>query len=89
MTDGRTPPTDDGEPTYAPECYACPIGTVFMTFQGARPEATEHLLRAGKELLAAMRALLDGASQFLEETERRGPARVEKITVRRRPPADA
>ncbi len=88
-----SPPRTDGphdSPSYASECYACPIGTVFMTLQDARPEATDHLVRAGRELLAAMRTLLEGAWGYLDEIDRRrGAAPIERIPVRRNGPPDA
>ena len=43
----------------APECQTCPICTGLAALREARPEAVEHLLKAGAELLLAARALLD------------------------------
>jgi hypothetical protein len=62
------------EQRYVPECYACPIGTASMAVQGAAPEATEHLLRAGREMLAAMRSALEGIDAFLNLMEERSTA---------------
>ena len=75
---------------YVPECYACPIGTASMAVQGAAPEATEHLIRAGRELLGAFRSMLEGLDSFLNLMEERsGAARkqatVQSIPVRRTP----
>lgn len=75
---------------YVPECYACPIGTASMAVQGAAPEATEHLIRAGRELLGAFRSMLEGLDSFLNTMEERSTATrqkatVQPITVRRRP----
>ena len=75
------------EPRYAPECYACPIGTVSMAIQRSTPETTEHLVRAGRELVLALRGVLDGLTDFLtvmEERTRgaRGPS-IESIPIRR------
>jgi hypothetical protein len=52
----------------APECQLCPICAGLAALRGARPEAAEHLVKAGAELLLAARALLEGAGH-------RAPAR--------------
>ncbi|MEX2540068.1 MAG: hypothetical protein WD646_15590 [Actinomycetota bacterium] len=82
MSDGTA------EKQYVPECYACPIGTVSMAMQGAAPDATEHVIRAGRELLAAFKSMLDGLDGFLNIMEERsGAARkettIEAIPIRR------
>jgi hypothetical protein len=46
----------------APECQLCPICAGLAALRGARPEAVEHLVKAGAELLLAVRALLDVAA---------------------------
>lgn len=76
---------------YVPECYACPIGTASMAMQGAAPEASEHLIRSGRELLGAFKSLLEGVDAFLNMMEERsGAARkqatVQPIPVRRTAP---
>jgi hypothetical protein len=73
---------------YVPECYACPIGTASMAVQGAAPEATEHLIRAGREVLGAFRSMLEGLDAFLNMMEERSSgarkqATVQQIPVRR------
>lgn len=73
---------------YVPECYACPIGTVSMSIQGAAPDATEHLIRAGRELLGAFRSMLDGIDAFLGMMEDRStaakkPAVIQSIPIKR------
>ena len=77
---------------YVPECYACPIGTVSMAVQGAAPDATEHLIRAGRELLGAFKSMLDGVDAFLNMMEERSgaarkPAPVQSIPIKRKPRA--
>jgi hypothetical protein len=52
----------------APECQVCPICMGLATFRQARPEALEHLMKAGAELLLAARALLEAG-------EAAGPSR--------------
>jgi hypothetical protein len=48
-----------GGGTTAPECQVCPFCIGLAALRQARPEAVEHLLKAGAELLLAARALLD------------------------------
>jgi len=73
---------------YVPECYACPIGTVSMAVQGAAPDATEHLIRAGRELLGAFKSMLDGIDAFLNVMEERSTkkpaAPVQSIPIKRK-----
>jgi hypothetical protein len=42
------------------ECLACPICTGLAALRQAQPEVVEHLVKAGAELLLAVRAVLDG-----------------------------
>jgi hypothetical protein len=54
-------PTDDAAAAgQAPECQFCPLCQAMAALRSARPEAVEHLLKAGAELLLAARALLEG-----------------------------
>jgi len=43
----------------APECQICPVCAGLAALRASRPEAVEHLVKAGAELLLAARALLD------------------------------
>jgi hypothetical protein len=61
-----TAPHDD-EPTHHAECYACPVGSVFMAARDASPDAMEHLLAAAHELVQAARAALDAADAVIEQ----------------------
>lgn len=42
-----------------PECLVCPLCMGVAALRQARPEAMEHLLKAGAELLEALRSLMD------------------------------
>lgn len=42
-------------------CHLCPVCAAIGTLRQARPEVVEHLVRAGAELLAAVRALVEAA----------------------------
>ena len=55
----------------------CPVG-MFLTVTGdLRPEVVEHLLKAGRELVLATRALLDSRVEGTEGAR----ARLEKIEL--------
>jgi hypothetical protein len=71
------PASDDGGAVGpAPECRVCPLCAALAALREARPEAVEHLAKAGAELLLAARALLDGATpQGGPAASRRGRAR--------------
>jgi hypothetical protein len=53
---------DAGRAGQAPECQICPICAGLAALRSARPEAVEHLAKAGAELLLAARALLEAAT---------------------------
>jgi hypothetical protein len=53
-------PAPDAATGQAPECQLCPLCQAMAALRSARPEAVEHLLKAGAELLLAARSLLDG-----------------------------
>ena len=57
------PDNDPAAAGPAPECQTCPICAGLAALREARPEAVEHLVKAGAELLLAAKALLDGATQ--------------------------
>ena len=42
-----------------PECVVCPVCMGIAALRQARPEAMEHLLKAGAELLEAFRCLME------------------------------
>jgi hypothetical protein len=47
----------------APQCQFCPFCAGLAALREARPEAVEHLVKAGAELLLAARALLERAAE--------------------------
>jgi hypothetical protein len=53
----------DGPAGPARECRLCPFCAGLAALREARPEAVEHLVKAGAELLLAAKALLDGAAE--------------------------
>ena len=56
----------------------CPICTLVTAFGDARPELTEHLLLAGRELLLAMKVLIDAR---LQGGRRRLRGGLERISI--------
>jgi hypothetical protein len=54
----------------------CPVCMTVTALGEIRPELIEHLLAAGREVLLAMRTVIDAR---LEETER--PVRLQRLTI--------
>lgn len=73
------------EPRHHEECYACPVGGLFLTARGTSPEAFDHLLKAASELVAAARSALEAAERVIEQQRSAGPhaapTRVQRIDV--------
>ncbi len=66
---------DEAQEGLGPECRICPLCMGLATLRQARPEAMEHLLKAGAELLLALRAALDSADGL------RGAATLQRIDI--------
>lgn len=79
------------EPRYHEECYACPIGGLFLTARTSPQagEALDHLVSAASELVAAARSMAEAAEVFLDQqrargprpTDSSGPGRVQRIDI--------
>ena len=67
----------------AAECQICPICAGLAALRASRPEAVEHLVKAGAELLLAARALLEGPAEPAGKPAPRRPR------ARRTGPGDA
>ena len=76
-------PEPDAAAGQAPECQFCPLCQAMAALRSARPEAVEHLLKAGTELLLAARSLLEGEG----EAEPGAPAGAGDGRAARRRPA--
>jgi hypothetical protein len=63
----------------APLCSVafCPICMAVTAFGQARPDLVEHLMLAGREMLLAMRALIDARLEGVEAT----PAKLQRLTI--------
>ncbi len=69
------------------ECYACPVGSLFASMDGASPDMMEHLLAAAHELLQVARSAIDAAEAVVERqresrtTTGRAEPRVHRIDL--------
>jgi hypothetical protein len=54
----------------------CPVAMALAFGEQVRPEAVEHLLAAGRELLLAMKAVVDARVESLERT-----SPLERVTI--------
>jgi hypothetical protein len=68
-------PTEEGSPICS--VALCPFCAAVTAFGDARPDLVEHLLVAGREMLLAIRALIDAR---LEGTGER-PAKLERLKI--------
>lgn len=55
----------------------CPIGFALSTANRASPEAVDHLMLAARELLLAVKSVVDTRAAEVD----RGPTRLEKIEI--------
>ena len=70
-TDAAADDGDAGDANRPQICAACPAGpaaALFGALGDASPEAMEHLLLAGKEIIAAVRVVLDAAEGVIEQS---------------------
>jgi hypothetical protein len=76
---GGMPRPDPHEHRYHDECYACPVGSLFTSMDGASPDMMEHLLAAAAELLQVARSAIDAAEAVVERQRetRSGTGRTE------------
>ena len=56
----------------------CPVGMALTLADQVRPEVVEHLLAAGRELLLAVKAVIDSRA---ESAGGRGPDPLERIDI--------
>jgi hypothetical protein len=76
MSAAQPQPDDEAdaqERKFHDECYACPVGSLFMSMDTASPDMMEHLLAAAHELLQVARSAIDAAEAVVErQREARG-----------------
>lgn len=69
------------EPAACPVAW-CPVCLAVTVVQPIRPEAIEHLLKAGAEFFLAMKAVIDvRADELRPDDEPDTPIRLEKIDL--------
>jgi hypothetical protein len=84
---GSDPREERDEKRYHDECYACPVGSLFSSMDGASPDVMEHLLAAAHELLQVARSAIDAAEVVVERQREarsqssRGEPRVHRIDL--------
>jgi hypothetical protein len=73
---------DDAQPARpGAECAACPLCAGLAALRQAAPEAVEHLLKAGAELMLAARVLLEGPASDGHRQPRPAGGRMRRIDV--------
>jgi hypothetical protein len=70
---------DAGSASHVCNVGFCPIGLALSAVQPMRPDAVEHLLVAGRELMLAMKAVVDARAEPFEGEGH--PEGVEKIDI--------
>jgi len=70
--------TDEPEQAKGPVCPVgfCPVGMALTFGEQLRPDVIEHLLAAGRELLLAMKAVVDARVEGFERT-----SPLERVTI--------
>lgn len=78
MADTRNRSKGGAKATAAPVCPValCPVGMFLSVTGDVRPEALDHLLRAGRELMMAAKAVIEARADEVQE-----PAKLHRIDV--------
>lgn len=75
------PPPTGGAHTHgfggSPECQLCPICVVLQALGSARPDVTQHLLSAAREVAIAIKAAAEGQ---VEATDRAQSVMGDRLT---------
>lgn len=67
-----------------PECTLCPVCVFYQAITSVRPEVTQHLLNAGRELTLALTAMLETQAEAYGHASQRHRERTESTAARRR-----
>ncbi|HWH31332.1 MAG TPA: hypothetical protein VNU01_01530 [Egibacteraceae bacterium] len=85
---GQDHPPPDGHAHTLPggvggsqECLLCPVCVFLQAMTQARPEVTQHLLAAARELTLALRAVVETQAEAYEQAAQERSARFERIKV--------
>ncbi len=82
MSDDQQPPPHQHPPFGGaigggPECLVCPVCVLLQALTSTRPEVTEHLLGAAKELTLALQAVVEAQAKAYDQAGER----LERIEV--------
>jgi hypothetical protein len=64
----------------SPECLLCPVCVLLQAASTSRPEVTQHLVAAGRELTLALKATLDAHAEAHERHADQGD-RLQRIRI--------
>lgn len=78
--DGHAPGTPGHGIGGGPECTLCPVCVLLQAMSSVRPEATAHLLNAGRELTLAFTAMLEAQAEAYDHASTRHRERTEQVT---------
>lgn len=78
---GTTPGSGIGG---GPECTLCPVCVLLQALTSVRPEVTQHLLNAGRELTLALTAMLETQAEAYSHASSRQRERTEATAARSR-----
>jgi hypothetical protein len=67
-----------------PECTLCPVCVLLQAMTSVRPEVTQHLLNAGRELVLALTAALEAQAEAYDHASTRQRERTESAASRGR-----
>lgn len=94
MSDDQDPPTAEGDARDAghghahgppigggTECLLCPVCVVLQALTEARPEVTQHLLAAARELALALKAGFESQAEAADRASAKVGSRLERIDV--------
>lgn len=64
-----------------PECLLCPICVLLQAITDTRPEVTQHLLAAARELALALQAGLEGHAEAADRASAKVGSRLQRIDI--------
>lgn len=67
-----------------PECTLCPVCVFLQAITSVRPEVTQHLLNAGRELTLALTAMIETQAEAYSHASTRQRERTESTAAARR-----
>jgi hypothetical protein len=65
----------------SPECLICPVCVILQALSSTRPEVSQHLLAAGRELALALKAGLESQAEAYDRAAERAGQSFRRINV--------